>query len=192
MFSPKHLTSVAVGAAVTAMTFGSFTPEAQALSFDFRFDNTPNGTVTPPVVGTGTFSFDGDPGVGDFALTSLTNYQFAFNFGGNLFGNADITTPLANVLVRIAGSPGARSLNFGGAGGGNFGGSLDFLNSSGLSFQPNFGQLYFTTTGGLGTYEAIEATDDPTPIPTPALLPGLVGMGVAALRKRQQAVAAKA
>jgi hypothetical protein len=37
----------------------------------------------------------------------------------------------------------------------------------------------------------VEAPDSPSPstvteIPTPALLPGLIGMGVAALRKRQQ------
>jgi len=192
MFSPKHLTSVAVGAAVTAMTFGSFTPEAQALSFDFQFDNTPNATVTPPIVGDGTFSFDGDPGDGTFALTSLSNFNFAFNFGGNTFGNADIATPLANVLVQITNSGGTRSLNFGGFGGGPFRGSLDFINgSTNLSFQPNFGSLYFSN-GNFGTYEAIASTTDPTPIPTPALLPGLVGMGVAALRKRKQEAAAEA
>ena len=32
--------------------------------------------------------------------------------------------------------------------------------------------------------DQIPLTTEPTPIPTPALLPGLVGMGVAAVRKR--------
>lgn len=39
---------------------------------------------------------------------------------------------------------------------------------------------------------AVQATSVPTPIPTPALLPGLIGMGVAALRKRKQEAEAEA
>ncbi|XGV99736.1 MAG: PTPA-CTERM sorting domain-containing protein [Leptolyngbya sp. BL-A-14] len=187
MFSSKHLASVAVGAMVAAVTFGSLAPKAQALSFGFQFDNTPNSTVTPPIAGTGTFNFDGDPGDGTFALTSLTNYQFNFNFlNGSAFNTADIKTPLANILVKITSSGGLRSLNFGGSTGGPFLGSLDFTNASGgLSFQPNFGSLYFTTRGGVGTYKATVATSNPTAVPTPALLPGLIGLGAAALRKRK-------
>ncbi|MBE9140720.1 PTPA-CTERM sorting domain-containing protein [Nodosilinea sp. LEGE 07088] len=48
----------------------------------------------------------------------------------------------------------------------------------------NFGVRYQSITGtSLGT----SGTGKGTPIPTPALLPGLVGLGVAALRKRRNA-----
>ncbi len=59
-------------------------------------------------------------------------------------------------------------------------------------FQINeAGQIVFraTSQGGNGPGNAILRADpviDSTPVPTPALLPGLVGMGVAALRKRKQ------
>lgn len=41
-----------------------------------------------------------------------------------------------------------------------------------------------TTIGAIGTSVPI-STDPPTPIPTPALLPGLIGMGIAAICKRK-------
>jgi hypothetical protein len=42
-------------------------------------------------------------------------------------------------------------------------------------------------TKGPGSLKVFIAVDvSPTPVPTPALLPGLVGMGLAALRKRRQ------
>ena len=41
---------------------------AHALVFQFQFDGVPDGRIDPPIVGTGSFSFDGDPGTGSFAL----------------------------------------------------------------------------------------------------------------------------
>ncbi|NJN49177.1 MAG: PTPA-CTERM sorting domain-containing protein [Alkalinema sp. RL_2_19] len=39
----------------------------------------------------------------------------------------------------------------------------------------------------VGTADQVTATADPvTPVPTPAMLPGLIGVGMAARRKRQQ------
>lgn len=170
----------AAGLAATA--FGHAAP-AHALSFDFQFDNTPDGTVTPPIVGTGTFSFDGDPGLGDFALTSLPNYNFEFNFGSSSFTNADIATPLANVLVRISLIGSDLSVGFGGSRGGPNAGSIDF-NKAGeiLSFQPDFGSLYFgivstQETRLLGNYQAI-ATSEPTSSAVPGPLP-LLGVAAA-------------
>jgi hypothetical protein len=178
----KNLFTV-LTSSVVAVTVLSATPlKSQALTFDFSFDNTFDGTVTPPIVGTGTFSFDGDPGNGTFALTSLANYNFSFNFlNGSSFTNTDISTPVANVFVAIQDNGTDRFVNFGGAGGGPFIGSLDFINASGgLSFQPNFGTAYFTTRGGFGTYQGIVPADV-TPVPEPASILGLLGLSLGAL-----------
>ena len=172
----------AAGLAATAL--GHAAP-AHALSFDFLFDNSPDGTVTPPIVGAGTFSFDGDPGLGDFALTSLPNFDFAFNIDTSSFSNADIATPLDNVLVRISQIGSDFSVSFGGSSGGPNLGSIDFNNAGDvLSFQPDFGSLYFSVPAKgqfFGTYQGI-ATSAPPPCHSCASVPGplpLLGVGAA-------------
>jgi len=40
-------------------------------------------------------------------------------------------------------------------------------------------------TDGQWRFDMVTVNADATPIPTPVLLPGLIGMGIAALRKRQ-------
>lgn len=145
-------------------------------TFTFQFDNTFDGTLTPPIVGTGTFTFTTDPGNGTFGFADFGTTQFSLNFGGVTFSEADIATPLSNVQLRITEVSGVRFLNFGGSGGGPFGGSLDFVNgsSSDLSFQPGFGSLYFSDAN-FGTYEAVLDT-----VPEPATSMFL-GVGIAAL-----------
>jgi len=154
------------------LAFQAIAP-AQAAIFDFTFDNTPDATVTAPIVGTGTFSFDGAAAPGIVALTSLSNFAFNFDFGGSIFTNANIATPLANVLVQFTTSGSDLLVTFGGATGGPFGGSLDFTNPSSLSFQPNFGHLYFTAQG-LGTFQGIAAVPEPMTL-------GLLAFGFAGL-----------
>lgn len=51
---------------------------AQALVFQFQFAK--EGEGLPPIVGSGSFGFDGDPGIGTFPLDSLANYKFNFRF----------------------------------------------------------------------------------------------------------------
>ena len=161
-------------AGLTTAVLGHATP-AQALIFAFEFDGTFDSTLTPPIVGTGTFSFDGDPGPGTFALTSLPNFNFLFNFGSESFTNADISTPLVDILVGITVVGSDYSVNFGGSSGGPQGGSIDFDNSNGvLSFEPDFGSLYFTAPlGGAQTFGTFQGL---TPVPGP--LP-LFGAGAA-------------
>lgn len=146
-------------------------------TFNFQFDNTPDGTVTVPIVGTGTFTFTTDPGNGTFGLAAFGATQFSFTFGSNTFSDADIQTPLSNLLLQISEVSGVRYLNFGGSAGGPFGGSLDFVSaSSNLSFQPGFGSLYFQASQvNFGTYEA---TLDAVPEPATSLF---LGAGLAAL-----------
>jgi hypothetical protein len=148
---------IALTSSIVAVTVIGASPlKSQALTLDFTFDNTPNGTVTDPIVGTGTFSFDGDIVDGTVALTSLANFDFSFNFvNGSSFTNTDISTPLANVLVNIATIGSDRFVKFGGLRGGRFGGSIDFFNASNfLTFEPNFGSLY-GSNNYFGTYLGI-------------------------------------
>lgn len=128
--------------------------------------------MTPPIVGTGTFSFDGDPGPGTFALTSLPNFDFLFNFSTESFPTADISTPVANILAGITAVGSDYFVNFGGSSGGPQFGSIDFTNScdNSLSFQPGFGSLYLTNSAQ-GTFQGL------TP-PVPGPLP-LFGAGAA-------------
>ncbi len=110
---------------------------SQALTFNFEFDAAGDGLpLDPPIVGTGTFSFDGDPGDGTFALTSLPNFDFFFDFNGDTFSNANIATPVSEVLVVISTSGSDRVVNFSNTndfGSGPDEGSIDFENLDNLS-----------------------------------------------------------
>lgn len=151
-------------------------------NFTFQFDATPDGTVTAPIVGTGTFTFTTDPGNGTFGLAAFGTTQFSFIFGTETFSEANILTPLNNLLLRISEASGVRYLNFGGSGGGPFNGSLDLINgfAANLSFQPGFGSLYFQD-GSYGTYEA---TLDTVPEPATSMLLG-AGLAVLAVLSRR-------
>jgi hypothetical protein len=146
---------------------------AHALVFEFQFDSAGDGLpLDSPIVGSGSFGFDGDPGVGSFALTSLGNYTFSFLFDdGSAFGNADITTPLSEVLVLISQNGNTYDLRFSNTslfGGGSYSGSIDFYNgSSPLSFEPpgtggNL-DLYFSDSY-FGNYSASAPVPGPLPL----------------------------
>ena len=167
---------------ISGMCLSLLVGTAEAATFNFSFDATPNDDVTPPLVGSGTFNFDGPANVGTFGLASLSNYSFSFTFGSATFTNADIVTPVANVLVQVQQSGSDLIVNFGGAGGGPFGGSLDFINGpSNLSFQPNFGSLYFEN-GAFGTYRGVAAA-----VPEPATWAMMLcGFGLVGAASRQR------
>ncbi|MBD2628609.1 PEP-CTERM sorting domain-containing protein [Trichormus variabilis] len=181
--------SLLTSTVVAATAIAANPLKSQALTFDFVFDNSPNSTVTAPIVGTGTFSFDGDPGDGTFALTSLANFDFSFNFGATTFTNANIATPISNILAQISTVGSDRFVKFGGSGGGPFIGSIDFLNGSNrLSFQPGFGSLYFNNNG-FGTYQGV-AQVPTTSVPEPGSVLALLGVGLGALvaQKKKQSM----
>lgn len=176
----------------TAIIALAATASAHAATFNFTFDGTPNGTVTAPIVATGTFTTTSPINAGTVALTDLQNYSFAFTFAGRTFATGDIATPVANVRVGFSDiGNGAFDLRFGGFGGGPFGGSLDFVSATGvLSFQPNFGPLYFVGGFNLGTYEATTAA---AAVPEPASWALLVtgfGLTGAVMRRRVRIAAA--
>lgn len=178
----KNIFIALTSSIVAVASIGASPLKSQAVTFDFQFDNTFDGTVTAPIVGAGTFSFDGDIADGTFALTSLANFDFSFNFvDGSSFTNTDIATPLANILVKVATIGSDRFVNFGGSGGGPRLGSIDFSNANFLTFQPNFGSLYGSTSG-FGTYQGIEPADvTPTPVPEPGSMLGLLGLSLGGL-----------
>lgn len=179
----KNLLSAALTAAVLALASAA---PAQASVFNFNFDASPDGTVTGPFVGTGTFSFTGTATAGTFSLSSLSGYAFDFTVNGNHFTAANLATSVSNILVSITSSGQDLLAHFGGAGGGPFGGSMDFVNGgANLSFQPAFGPLYFSGSS-FGTYEGVLSTA-PSAVPEP-LSASLVGLGLAgivAVRRRR-------
>ncbi|MDX2035787.1 MAG: PEP-CTERM sorting domain-containing protein [Isosphaeraceae bacterium] len=136
-------------------------------------------------------TLNADPGIGIFALAPFTP-TMSFNFlSGSSFTQADLFTPLANIQIRIVDlGGGLRGINFSGFGG-PFGGSMDFINASSLSFQPGFGPLYFADNGAsFGSYTGIAgATAVPEPA-TPALSGTFGLVGLAALARRRKAIAA--
>ncbi|QYO67616.1 PTPA-CTERM sorting domain-containing protein [Leptolyngbya sp. 7M] len=66
----------------------------------------------------------------------------------------------------------------------------------GTSFDSNYSRIYggYDSNTSISSFDAYSyspvrfsgATPAPTAVPTPALLPGLVGLGMAALRKRKE------
>jgi hypothetical protein len=139
-----------------------FVLTASATTFNFGFDNNPATGIQAPIVGTGAFTFASDPGNGTFAFNSLGAFSIAFSFvDGETFTGADIASDLSQVLVILSGSGMQRRLQFsdtGSGGGGPFGGSIDFVSSSGtLSFEPSYfgGNLdLYGTDAFFGSYLA--------------------------------------
>lgn len=147
--------------------------KANALTFDFNLDNTFDETITEPFVGEGTFSFDGDLEDGTYALESLENFDFDFSFtDGSSFSNADIITPMGEVLVVISTTETERKVQFSNVnpfGSTELFGSLDFANFDNetfLSFEPPGigGDLnLYSANEILGTYNGV-AVSDSTPV----------------------------
>jgi hypothetical protein len=169
--SPAVLSTFRLGACSAIACF-ALAPSAHALVFNFEFDNVGDGLpLDPPIVGSGTFSFDGNPGPGTFALRTLPNFKFDFNFGGTTFNNANLATDPSLVFVEIFGAGNLFSLNFTGSDD-PFSGSLGFISDAGdqLSFEPgepglDAPELYFSVTSNGETFGNYQATAVPGPLP---------------------------
>jgi hypothetical protein len=174
----KFLAHAMVAAAVGTAGLGMEAmrpPTAMALSFNFSFTNTANGggAVTGLV-----------QGLTDNATSAATSVQVLSNTAG--FGLGEyIGNPLSNSWTVSGGT--IQSYNFSSVGSSNF---LPAVTDSSLGFftLPS-GKLAGLTNDPDRSLSRLDTrlTFAAAPIPTPALLPGLVGMSLALLRKRQAA-----
>lgn len=180
----KRLPNIVAVASVLFLSSG-----VNAMTFTLKFDNSPDGGVTAPIVGSGNFSFDGDRGNGSFSLSSLQNVSFLVFFNnGNMFNLADTEDPLTDVLAVISSVGQDRFLRFGNIHGNSTGGSngaFDLYNPSNalLTFQPGIsgGNLYFTN-GYYGNYEATSSVPEVSTILLFGI--GLIGLGLSRNRIR--------
>ena len=106
-------------AALALTVLPAFTASA-ATTFSFEFDDTGTvgapGTVTPPIVGTGTFVSPIDLSPGTYDLSSLGLFSVEFSFGPlpeDEFSTMDIVTPLDQGAIKITPfAPGVERLVF--------------------------------------------------------------------------------
>lgn len=149
---------------------------SNSATFVFDLFSTPSGDITSARVRALGFDVDvalsGASVSGDFTDTDRPgnfpngqgNRDVCFYEGGNCTGGPNGATPGNPINFTT-------TLNFASAL--NTGDTFELSN-----WVVRYQSIDGTTLGTSGTGEG-------TPIPTPALLPGLVGMGIAALRKRQ-------
>jgi hypothetical protein len=163
----RHFLSLIV---VTGFRFYCSAHTASALTFEFTFDDDADSTVTPPLVGTGSFHFNGDPGDGSFVLGTLATPVFSASFGGDTFDLADSEDPLDEVLAVIFTEGADRFLRFGninGNSGGQTNGAFDLFNDNNqfqrvLTFEPGvLGGEKFATTTYFGDYVAVAVIPEP-------------------------------
>jgi hypothetical protein len=199
-----------VAIAASALTVGSvmYAPVANAASFtgslsEFTGDNA-GGEFTFSDVSANTVSL----------LAKITSPTVGGDIRGIFFdligGTTGLTVapgsgvPLSDLGFGTCQAGGGNNLNGGGspcpfdvgfavgrpgAAGGTITSALFTITRSGLTASSFAGQtigVRYQATGANGNGSSkLAGTVSATPVPTPALLPGLIGMGVAALRKRK-------
>lgn len=124
-----------------------------AAVFTIDFDDFDDGFLSPPFVGSGSFSYEEPAADGVYFLENLTNFSFEFSFvSGETFTTDDMITPVEEVLIVVSNQ--GTQVNFANIFDGSpntpSNGALDFenLNSDVLSFEPGdanpyVGSLYF-------------------------------------------------
>jgi hypothetical protein len=156
----KRYQRFGIFAAAMAITLLTCPLLGLGITIAITFDMTPDGVVSSPFAGSGSFSYDTDPGNGAWPLSALGNYNFTFSFPAtsSTFITADLTTTLDTIRIILSQKGGATDVTFSNVnpyGDGTLSGSMDFLNSSGdmLSFEaPGF-------EGAMTSYVMVTAAD---------------------------------
>jgi hypothetical protein len=170
---------------------------ASSITFNFQFDGSGFGASLPlkdPIIGTGVVTLDSDPGLGSFALDSIGTFDMSFTVDGNAYTDADIKTPLDEVLLILTATSDGERLQFSSTnnfGSGPIGGSLDLVNAlgKGLAFAPPIvgpDLNSYASNSGLpaGNYLGLAAV---VVTPLPSALPLFAGgLGVVGLLMRRR------
>ncbi len=160
--------------------------------FDDNFHPLGDGPITPPVLGTGTFRAPSDLAPGTYNLSSLSGFQFTLTVNGHTYTQADMTTPLSGVAIRITDVGGGIERLFftesgsAGSDAGPHAGSLDLSDGTNfLSFEPTgFGGNYlYQESDSSGRYVALSSAV-PEPSTWAMLLLGFAAVGISFRRRR--------
>lgn len=177
MLSVKTIGLTAVGAAAIGLvnladTKPAFSVTLSTVDFTYTYNSGPRSGIT----GAGFFSYDPSAltGVGAEQLSpSKGNLSVTItNLGGQIETQGPIGIPFANFLN---GNPLGIQAEYVPPGA-----------SDNNRFFAIFNNILLARETSTGPYSRGIVTYTPRPIPTPALLPGLLGLGAAALRKRKQ------
>lgn len=166
MFNLKAFALLTAGTA--ALTLGTSSP-AQALQF-FNFSYSGAGISASGTLTTSDF----DTSTNTYTITGITGTRNGINIAALLPPGTYPTgfaQPNDNILTAAL-SPTIQGFSF------------QDENGLNVNVYEEFG-FFFDLVGGPNPTQ-VNLSITPTPIPTPALLPGLVGLGAAALRKRKQ------
>ncbi len=199
----RHLKAVVL---IAAVTIAAAAPASAATNFTFQFDGVGlfdddfmplgDGPITPPVIGSGSFTSATDLAPGTYDLSSLSGFTFTVTVNGDTYTDADITTPLDGVSIRITDvGGGIERLFFTESGtadsnAGLNGGSLDLSDGTNfLSFEPSsFGGNYlYQETGSAGRYLALSTAAVPEPSTWAMMVLGFGALGFG-LRRRSRAL----
>ena len=166
-------TGVTLATATSLLLLLAASP-ARALTFVVSFDEVTNEQLEPPLVGTGTIQFDGDPGDGSFAMSAFENLEMDFTLGADDFTLADLQTPASEVVIDITTEGARRRLHINNVnrwGSGPSGGAMDFADESNTTYTflifapsaPGDASFIFSSNGSLyGDYFAYTATPEPS------------------------------
>ena len=178
----KNSTLICSLAVVVLSAMISPVAKAQIL-FNFEFNKSSDATLATPIIGTGTFSLNVDPGDGTFDYNVLDAPTSSFTLYGINFTNDDLVSDPSLTTVILSTEGNLRRIQFsdtGAGGGGPYGGSIDFQDVGGdsISFEPSYagqGLNLYTFNNLLGTYQGLtQAT------PEPGSVAFLIGFGVTA------------